>query len=570
VRDLRRLSTTHRVAGVSAGQVLVWQLAALAVLAAPAGPVRYAAVGAAALGVALSAGRTRNGWWYQTAGRWLRHRFGTHRTPGLPPIRPAADAESALAWDGAAWVAVLAIQVEAPLLEIGAADRVLRLAALARLLGDGVSGVRVVLRFPGGGDEPTGPAGSAGRPTRCRAWLALRGPSGVAAGRPEAAALLRRRADRAARVLSGQGLPAEPLGYPALRDALREAGGTDLAEPGRSEPEPAGRPRWSYWSAGEVAEVCYRLTGAPPGDTLGELAGRLARVPADAVTLAVTLTEVPGGDVGLRVDLRASLGPGTRPGPVRAAVERAAHGWRPLRRDGEHAVALADTLPLGGRLDGVDGPGYATSPAGTGWLDLPLSGGGLLAGYTPAGEPVAVHLFGPARPRRVGVLADVPVARELVTAALRTGAAVVVRTARPGAWTGLGDPVPERPARVGVLGPDEPVPVHPVRPTVLVEDDPRTGAPEPGIYRDYPVIDVLPALTARSAAGLRRYDLLVLARTTQIDALHTGYDVPAAEGRWLARLPADVLALAAPSGITYVRSGSAQPQEMAQPQSERT
>jgi hypothetical protein len=173
---------------------------------------------------------------------------------------------------------------------------------------------------------------------------------------------------------------------------------------------------------------------------------------------------------------------------------------------------------------------------------------------------VTVHLFGPARPRRVAVVADLPVARRLVTATLGTGAAVVVRTGRPAAWDGVASAFREPdPGRVSVLGPDDPVPAHLVRPTVTVEDDPPPGTPDPGRY---PAIDVLPVLSERTVAGLRRYDLLVLGRTTQIDALHTGYGVPVADGRWLARLPEDVLALAAPNGVTYVSAG--------QPQIERT
>ena len=126
----------------------------------------------------------------------------------------------------------------------------------------------------------------------------------------------------------------------------------------------------------------------------------------------------------------------------------------------------------------------------------------------------------------------------------------MVRTGRPAAWAGLAATVG---GRLVVVAPGEPVPTHPVRPTVLVEDDPRRDGPVTDLRPGHPVLDVLPALTARTAATLRGYDLLVIGRTTQIDALHAGYGTPAQEGRWLARLPADVLALAVPGRVSYLR-----------------
>jgi hypothetical protein len=592
---VRRLPTTHRPGGVSPGQVLVWQLAILAVWLAPAGPVRYAAAGAAALAMVATLGRGRRGWWYQQAGRWLRYRRPADPPAPAPLAAPEGDPDAAtLAWDGAAWVAVLALRIDAPLLAIGAVDRVLDLDTLAGLLGGGVAGVRLVVRGHGGGLDgiaeprldgaPPVPA-PAGPPGRCRAWLALRGPTGLA-GAEFDGAVLRRRAARASRLLSGRGLVATVLDGPGLRLAMAEAAG-----PGSAEPVA----RWAACQRGDVAEVCYRLDRPlPPADrgsgagTVRELHRRLAGVPADAVTVALTLTAPGGADAGpgleprvpvevaARVDVRLSIAPAGVPAAVRqarVALERAIREWRPVPRDGEHAVALADTLPFGGRDGEPDRPAHAVPVACRGALDISLPGGGLFAGYASADATVSVNLAGSEPAQRLGVLADLPVAQLLAFRVLRDGAAVVVRTARPAAWGTLADQLPA--GRFAVVGPADPVVAHPIRPTVVVRDDPWVGGPsafeavaaKPDAH---PVIDVLPALTARTLAALRTYDLLVLSRTTEIDALHRAYDVPADEGRWLARLPPDVLALAGRRGrVTYARvyrAGAASPD---QPQSAR-
>jgi hypothetical protein len=300
--------------------------------------------------------------------------------------------------------------------------------------------------------------------------------------------------------------------------------------------------------------VCLRLSGAPAEDSLAGLVRRLAGVPADAVTLALTVTrpdpaEQVRADPGVAVDLRLSLGPAHSPVRARAAAQRAAAGWRPRRRTGEQAVAYRDTQPVGWYTDPT-GPAAEFAVAGedTGWLDVPLPRGGLPAGFTSTGEPVTVNLSGLARPRRIGILGELSTARLLVLRTLGTGAAVAVRTNRPDAWADLAREVPAD--RLTVSSHDEPLPDHPVRQTVLVRDDPEPSSYQPD---SRPLLDLLPVLTPRTAATLRGYDLLVLSRSTQIDALHTWYDVPPREGRWLARLPGDVLALAVPGRVTYSR-----------------
>jgi hypothetical protein len=557
-RRIRPVPTTHRVLGLSIGQVIAWQLAALAVVAT-IGTARWIAIGLAVVVVTLTAGRGRGGWWYEQLGRRLR----MARHPDLPglTVRPLSDGQDrALAWDGGAWCVVLAVRSEASLMDIDATDRVFPFSVLSRLVGDGVSAARLVARLPG---ETTSGGG--------RAWLTLRGPVGLTHA-ADAAAILHRRAVRAKRMLAEQALPADLLDEQALCRAQASATGDLTAAsatgaPGTATPTSAVH-HWTHLEVGDRAEVCLRLSGAPESDTLTGLLRRLAGVPADSVTLAMTVT-APGGptphlphDLGVALDLRLSLGPAHAPLPARTAAERAAAGWRVLRRTGEQAAAYSDTRPVGWFADPAGVPtAFTVRGAGTGWLDVALPRGGVPAGRTTAGEPLTVNLFGLARPRRVGIVGELSAARLLASRALGTGVAVAIRTSRPAAWADLAGTAPA--GCLTVTGHDEPVPVHPIRETVLLRDDPEASAYQPD---GRAVLDLIPALTARAAATLRGYDLLVLSRSTQIDTLRTSFDVPAQEGRWLARLPGDVLALAVPGRITYSRLEP----EPAQPQRERT
>src|SRR5690242_10279944 len=183
----RRLVAGHRVAGIAAGQVLVWQLAVLGVGTAPQGPLRYAAGAAGLLAVALTVGYTRTGWWYQLAGRWLRRRTG----PGpVAEVMVGEPDQPVVAWDGAAWAVVLAVRLDPPVLEEVGPDRVLPLRALADLLGDGVDGLRVVVHAHGSAAPAGSDAVDGGRgPAPCQVWVALRGPAGLAADGTGATAL---------------------------------------------------------------------------------------------------------------------------------------------------------------------------------------------------------------------------------------------------------------------------------------------------------------------------------------------------------------------------------------------
>ncbi|WP_091080660.1 type VII secretion protein EccE [Micromonospora nigra] len=130
---------------------------------------------------------------------------------------------------------------------------------------------------------------------------------------------------------------------------------TQLAgDPSGAGDRPAAREDWRIWSTQDTAQSCHRLLRWP--DRAWEVDPLLRGLPAASavVSIAATRDSTRAGDDEVAVEVAFRL-IGTDPAALDTA-DRALdeairrHGGRLQRLDGEHAHGVAATLPLGGFL----------------------------------------------------------------------------------------------------------------------------------------------------------------------------------------------------------------------------
>lgn len=190
-------------------------------------------------------------------------------------------------------------------------------------------------------------------------------------------------------------------------------------------------------------------------------------------------------------------------------------------------------------------------------LDLPTSDGGLVVGQEPDGQPVVVRLFRK-RPTRVAAFGGVHVVMLLAFRALAHGAQVVVISPRPPAWAPLVQAAPPGPAWVTVVPPGSATPPagSMLRPSLLVED---TGVGQSRVRHDLgtwqSAISVEPSVTEAVTPTLASCDLAIVQRPALQAArpLQDAFALPPDALRWLPQMPDDVLALAVPGKLRFVR-----------------
>jgi hypothetical protein len=190
-------------------------------------------------------------------------------------------------------------------------------------------------------------------------------------------------------------------------------------------------------------------------------------------------------------------------------------------------------------------------------IRLPLVHSGLLLGEDVAArQPVSVNVLREL-PTQIAVFGTSPVARLLAARALAFGARVTVLTHAPAAWAALRQ-LAAGPSTVSIAPPrsQRPRAGSALTPSVVVDD---TGVAPQGLRRDagpwQTVLTTCPQLTEQALASLRLFDLLASGRLPGPDAnaLCAAYALPGPTVRWLTELPVDVVMLAAPNRLRFVR-----------------
>lgn len=520
---------------VQPGQLVAVQAAGLVLLAVPPAPWwwRTAAAGLLAGTVAAVAVRRHGRWLYAWLGVLWRYRVRVrvrtaprHASPGdpIPGIQVETFVDRAgttfgIVRDECTWTAVLALESTESAAVTSPGPDAVGLSVLADALADRdvqLAGVQVLLRTvpaPSAQIDPRGPVAAsyrevaAGVPVRRVVLVCLRldpalCPRAVAARGGGQVGASRALASVAARLAAGlgTGVRVRVLGPDDVHSAIRAG----TAE----QPEPATE-RWAGTGSRGAAEIAFRLTRWAAGNPTA-LVDDLSRLPGTATVLSLGMTAAAAGAVDLRLVLRVA-----GPHPSAAWLETAAaaaarrHGARVARMDGEHAVALRETLPVGGARWGGAAGRAALWRTDRDWLrrlSVPLDRGGVVLGRNAGRSPVVLQMFRE-RPSTVSAVLDPGVVLVLCYRALATGARVTVVSARPHRWLPLRQLGVEDPHAVSITAPEAAELVEvagrgtgPDRPHLVVLDLQDRPDPPPGTNQ--PWHTVLAVSSDLSAAGL--------------------------------------------------------------------
>ncbi|WP_203784008.1 hypothetical protein [Asanoa ferruginea] len=326
-------------------------------------------------------------------------------------------------------------------------------------------------------------------PAQCRTFVVLRvlRPPGWSDAdlRPTMSAATRRVAKRLG--------PHRRLGH--------EDAATTLAELAHHDFTSRVDERWTFVEIGGLCQAAYRVTLPAGNEDTARAMHRLLTLPTAAIAICVSPRRfAPSLAVRLAAESPQQLERADQALRQLAAAERATVH----RLDGEHRIAAAETLLVGGRSGSLGiRPSDTTAacrgdPAGgaassrppderqhvarpdatrprprpsprprrpqptpqpyagswpqtvSGGAALPLAG--LVLGYDRHGIPVVAKIFRPA-PTRIVVVAGLRTAQLVAIRALALGAQVDVRTRRWAAWSGFADEV-TAPTRNIVVTPD--------------------------------------------------------------------------------------------------------------------
>lgn len=316
----------------------------------------------------------------------------------------------------------------------------------------------------------------------------------------------------------GPGLRVRVLGPDEVRAAVSAGLGA-----------PAG-PVTETWtglrSPSGLSHVCFRLTSWGVGGPARVVAG-LSGVPATSTALGLTLTA--GSDDG--VDVRAVLRVVSLAEDVdvdTAAVAAAARqaGADVARCDGEHATALAQTLPAGGLVPvtaAARGDLARVVPEWLAALEVPLDPGGLVLGRSTGGQPLVAKLFRD-RPVSGCAVLDPRVVMVVCFRALAVGATIDVVSTRADLWLPLRRLGIDDPAVVSISSPETAVaasaPARADRPRLVVIDLPDRPDVPPVVGQPWQaVLTVLPDLSTRHLPSARASALTLLRRLTRAEAM---------------------------------------------------
>jgi type VII secretion protein EccE len=578
-----------RLFGIRTGQVVVTQVAAVAVLAgAVYGTVTLAA--GVALAIILLAStwlRMRGRWAYEWMATGLRFAGRRHTAPTdvsptallefaapgarVVPLELAGDTAGVI-MDGYGLTAVLELGDPGGLL-VEEAHELPSPASLLPPRGSEMPPVRIQLLLSG---FPA-PALRAGAGTPANSYRQLTEGRLLGHGRAVLAVRVLRAEgwteDDLRIALSGLvrklprrlgGVPARALGEAATLRVIAETAQDDGAGPAVET--------WAGLRVGGLAQATFRLQRWPDLriETARRLVGRMLALPAAATTVAVTAGPgpVPGGEVHTEAPDGGSndSGPATVDLTVRLtapdaqALDVAAQALRKLlaaehaharRLDGEHLGGLAATLPLGGAdvpdPAGRPAPAHGLLPAAVAdGLELPVGAAGLMVGSNRHGRPVVARFFRPEQTRAL-LVGGVRAAQLLALRAMALGARVVVQTARPQAWEPFvrGASVPGE--SIAVVPPGRAIEIAPgsaLHPLFVVVDVGPVGADNrPGAGWQATLV-VRDEFTAADVDVATRADLLLVQplRPDEADVLGAALGL-GDTAQWLTRIRADMVAL---------------------------
>ncbi len=384
-------SVPGRIAGLSVGQVIGWQVAVAAVLvtAVRRDWTLVPAVAFALVVLALTVVRRRGRWLYQNVAVRMRYRARRRVRPADGPVDPrlatlrelvpALDVSGitlrsgeriGVAYDGWSWVGVVAVHPvedvvprpqQAPWLPVRSLVEALTVDDIALA---GVQVLRYTVPAPAGVLPAQSPvAGSYTQlnmrrtPASQHLWIALRldpalCPDAVEArggGQEGGQRAVKRCVARVLELLDSAGVPGRALDEETLRSVLALAGGV------RAVPSPPGTRRtdeaWTHWQGDGTVHVAWWIRSWPSrGIPMQALADAVASVPALAVNVSLTLHPVQTEGARFRGFVRLSAASPAAAGVAAQAMERAADGagLGLYRLDGEQALGVIATLPLGG------------------------------------------------------------------------------------------------------------------------------------------------------------------------------------------------------------------------------
>ncbi len=593
-----------RLFGIRAGQLVVTQVAVVAVLAgAVYGTITLAAaVALAIILLPLAWLRMRGRWAYEWLAVGVRFAGRRHATPvdaaptallefaapgaRVVPVELAGEA-AAVIMDGQGFTAVLELGDPAGLL-VEETPVLPSPAALLPPPGSEMPPVRIQLVLSG---FPA-PALRAGAGTPANSYRQL----------TEGRLLGHGRAVLAVRVLRAEGwtdddlrialsglvrkLPRRLGGVPAR--ALGEAAALRvIAEMAHDNGAGAAQETWPGLLVGGLAQATFRLQRWPDLrlETAQRLVRRMLALPAAATTIAITAGPGPAGGTrigpgpadgngvvlagssgvgptgpmshgpatGVTVDLTVRL---AAPDPQSLGVATqalrkllAAEHAHARRLDGEHLAGLAATLPLGGAdvpdLPGRPADGVLPAAVADG-LELPIGAAGLMVGSNRHGRPVVARFFRPEQTRAL-LVGGVRCAQLLALRAMALGARVVVQTARPQAWEPFvrGASVPGE--SIAVVPPGRAIEIMPgsaLHPLFVVVDVGPVGADtRPGAGWQATLV-VRDEFTAADVDVATRADLLLLQPLRPDEATVLGVALGLGDtAQWLTRIRADMVAL---------------------------
>lgn len=384
-------SVPGRLAGLSVGQIITWQAALAAIVAAathPApGSIAAGSVGVVALALTTIRGRGR--WLYQTIG--LRRRFKSRQRPPQPApnpdprlavvqeLLPALDVTGVsmrsgqrlgVIYDGSGWVGIVAIRSDAEVLARPHQAGWLPVRELARALVvddialAGLQVLRHATPAPAGVLPAQAPMAASYHtlnrqriPGSQHVWIAARLDPTLC---PEAIEVrgggvegvhraVRRCVARVVELLDGAGVPASPLDEDSARSVLALAAG---ALPITAPPETRrAAESWSAWRGDGTVHVSWWVRSWPgrgvPMQLLQEIT---AAVPSVSCTISLTLHPEQTEGARFRSIVRVSAHTPAAASAAGESLERgcAAAGIGLYRLDGEQALGLVATLPLGG------------------------------------------------------------------------------------------------------------------------------------------------------------------------------------------------------------------------------
>ena len=574
-RPLPRLSRRRFVLGAHVGQVIGWQIVAVAAATAlteHGRPWSWALGGVALAGCVLTTLRWRHRWAFEWLIAALAHRgAASGRLPQVDvcPARLRSGTEAGIAHDGSGFSVIVAIAAQ----PVGPPVTDLPVEALAGLLEHQdalVSAVQLVLHseFPADGPPYSRPPTTTSATARCPGparpgWrcATIRPCPGTRSGQraaratcgPVSCAAWPAAGTRAVDVLSVSRLTGQVLDVPSVRELLTR---TFIAG---EEGAPAAR--WDAWLSPAEQHVTYWLRRWPVGG-IGAVQQALGAVPARSITTSVLVTPAQAGRIALTATIRVT----TSTGIDRVALDRAVRaaaascGAQLSRLDGGHVGGVLATLPLGRPPAGGFGGGRSggTHESGPG-AALPVNGGGVVIGAQVGGAedgwPVAVPFFSAEAATRIALIGDPLLHRLLGLRALGSGARLQVVTSRPGPWLKLRSGS-RQPDRITVVRPGQqqqpPSDGTPSDPWLLIDD---TGSP--AVAASHPWLAVVTALgeSAGSQAIPPGHDAVVVQRSSQALAasLISSFDLPRPAARSAQAIPDGQVAVAWPGLIRFAR-----------------